>query len=344
MVLELSDCQWQQGVVDCRAVDTSGIGQFRMLVSSIVMSAKVTPVSASSAAKKATKGLVMLLSPAKTLDQSPLDPSLASSLPSTSVPDCDPQKTKEIVQAMKKRSQKELGKLLGISDSLSATVHKYWSEFKEDESQRDEHDKKPAVFLFNGPAYQMLNPKECSHSALAFLNKHLRIVDPVYGLLRPLDLVQPYRLEMATKKIFEDEKVKLSEFWETSVTERVVNEMAFHPNALLLNLASEEYAEVINKKTLPETIKFVNVRFWHDGRNIGVHAKKARGLLARYIAEKEISDIEDIKAFAEDGYFCVEDKSNDTTVVFDRKNQALNKRKQVAEQTASTPRKTRSKR
>jgi len=196
-----------------------------------------------------------------------------------------------------------------------------------DESKRSDSDVKPCIYAFSGTAYTALEASSLSGEAMAYLQKNLRIVDPLYGVLRPLDVVQPYRLEMATRNVFPDDKViKLASWWQPNVTKSLSEELSDRKDKVLLNLASDEYSAAVDSKSLPEGAKFVRIVFREEGRVIAVHAKRARGLMVRYLSETGAASLEDVKSFDIEGYYFVEEDSGDTTMVFDRKKQAAKKR------------------
>lgn len=161
------------------------------------------------------------------------------------------------------------------------------------------------------------------------MQKNLRIVDPLYGVLRPLDVMQPYRLEMASKNVFPDAvKIKLAEYWRPSVSEFLAKDLSRRENKTILNLASEEYSAAVDTAALPDGTRFIKVVFWEDGRTISIHAKRARGLMVRYLAEHAVETIEEVQKFNDEGYSFVESKSDETMMVFDRRKQpCANKKK-----------------
>jgi cytoplasmic iron level regulating protein YaaA (DUF328/UPF0246 family) len=192
---------------------------------------------------------------------------------------------------------------------------------------RDIDERKPCIYSFSGAAYQGLQASECDESAMSYLQDNLRIVDPLYGVLRPLDRMQPYRLEMATKNLWKDKKLKLADYWKDAVTQRLSQDLEARPgNPVLLNLASDEYSAAVDPKALPEGTKYVKVVFWEEGRVVSVHAKRARGLMVRFLADNKSSDLKDVQKFAEEGYGFVHSKSDETTLVFDRRKGAGVKR------------------
>jgi uncharacterized protein len=179
------------------------------------------------------------------------------------------------------------------------------------------------------------------------MQRNLRIIDPLYGTLRPLDLVQPYRLEMASKRIFpDDEKIKLAEYWKTSVSEYLAADLILRDSKIILNLASDEYSAAVDASILPEGTQYVKVIFWDGGRTIAVHAKRARGLMVRYLATHRVATLTDVQKFDAEGYSFVESKSNETTLVFDRYTRMLATKKKKMEPStiAEVPTTKRSKR
>jgi cytoplasmic iron level regulating protein YaaA (DUF328/UPF0246 family) len=191
-----------------------------------------------------------------------------------------------------------------------------------DATKLDSADIKPCIYAFSGAAYQGLQASSISESAMSYLQENLRIIDPLYGVLRPLDTIQPYRLEMATRNVFPGKNLKLATWWQPRVTERLSQDLLSDDRneMILLNLASDEYSAAVNVKHLPESSRFVKVIFWQEGRVIAaVHAKRARGLMVRYLAQHGVKTLQDIQSFDVEGYEFVEKASDETTLVFDRK-------------------------
>mmetsp|Transcript_20662 Transcript_20662/g.31274 ORF Transcript_20662/g.31274 Transcript_20662/m.31274 type:complete len:319 (+) Transcript_20662:39-995(+) len=262
-------------------------------------------------------GIMMILSPAKTLDLSSCSDRLSTMW---TEPECDIIKTNEIACEVKKRKQKDLQKLLGVSANLAETAYSYWSSFEQDAKKATEtSDRKPSIFSFSGAAYQGLQASECSDDAILYMQRNLRIIDPLYGVLLPLDVMQPYRLEMATKELFHsDKKLKLANYWTPSVSKFISNDLRVRESKILLNLASDEYSAAIDANALVHGTQFIKVVFWEDGRTIAVHAKRARGLMVRYLSENNVNDLEGVQSFSEEGYAFLSEKSDDTTLVFNR--------------------------
>lgn len=208
----------------------------------------------------------------------------------------------------------------------------YWSDMEVDVTNRDASDVKPAIYSFSGTAYNGLQPSSLDSDSMAYLQNNLRIIDPLYGVLRPLDTMQPYRLEMATRNVFPNDKtLKLATYWQPSVTKRLSEELVTdRSEKILLNLASDEYSAAVDQESLPAGAQFVRVVFRQEGRVIAVHAKRARGLMARYLAETRAASLDDVKLFDVEGYSFVAKDSDETTLVFDRKKPSAKKRAATA--------------
>lgn len=281
------------------------------------------------------RGIMMLLSPAKTMDLTPME-SLGGL--STTWPDCRPTLTGEIARAMKRRSETELAKLLAVSKTLASTSKTYWDDFSLDAADLESKPSKPCIFAYAGPAFQGLKASECSEATLTYLQNNLRILDAVYGVLRPLDRIQPYRLEMGSKRVL-DNNERLTDFWSEAISSRIRNELEQHAEPILLNLASDEYFSALDLQQLPSGARVVKAVFQEEGKVVSVHAKRARGLMARFLAEKQVTSCEEVKNFAEEGYSFVEERSDDTTFVFDRKRQTPLKRAVPAGRSQATAKK-----
>ena len=275
---------------------------------------------------------MLILSPAKSLDLSPYEGSLK-----TTLPECDKANTLQVAKAMKARKEKELTKLLSLSANLGKTASEYWSNFREDGHDVDES--KPCVYTFSGAAYQGLRISECSDDTVLYLQNNLRIIDPLYGALRPLDKIQAYRLEMATKGVFEDKTQKLNDFWKESVTASLTNDLKDRKNKIVLNVASDEYSSAVDESGLPSGTIYVKVVFHDGGRVVSVHAKRARGLMTKFVAEHQCQTLADVKKFDSEGYSFVKSKSDDTCFVFERTKEAAQKRKSSGSTGATKKRK-----
>jgi uncharacterized protein len=180
---------------------------------------------------------------------------------------------------------------------------------------------KPSIFSFSGPAYLGLNIADCNDDTVSYLQDHLRILDPLYGVLRPLDVMQPYRLEITTKLCLtkEDGFIPLTKYWRNSISDYVSKDLSARKTKLLLNLASDEYSSLVDLKALPTDTQCKKVIFLEAGRVVSVHSKRARGLMVRYIASQVCTTWDDVTKFQEEGYKYLEAKSDDTSIVFERR-------------------------
>lgn len=269
----------------------------------------------------------MILSPAKTLDLTPIE------AVDVSQPDCNPEHTKTIAHCMKQRTPAELAKLLSLSSNLAQTAAQYWKEYDE---QTPNQQAKPCIYAFSGAAYQGLNIQDCDSAALSYMQMCLRIIDPLYGVLRPMDLIQPYRLEMAAKGVLRnDPKLKLADYWKPAVTQRLSQDLQQFSEPILLNLASDEYAAAVDASQL-DCIKVI---FQENGKVVAVHAKRARGLMVRYLSSIQATTLEQVQSFALEGYEYQSHLSDETTLVFNRQKQTPKRTQTSTKQAAKRTRK-----
>ena len=180
-------------------------------------------------------------------------------------------------------------------------------------------DAKPATYLFDGDVYTGLASYEMDKETMLYLNEHLGLLSGLYGLLKPLDLMLPYRLEMGTK-LKNERGDTLYEFWGEQITDAINTQMADSNDKILVNLASNEYFKAVKKKALDAPI--ITPRF-EDEKNgqykvISFYAKKARGLMVKYAADNKLTSAEQLKQFDLAGYYYVDDASDDKTWVFRR--------------------------
>lgn len=255
--------------------------------------------------------MLTVISPAKTLD---FDTS--PSTRKTSQPVFLAQSA-ELVETMRKQSPKNLSKLMGISPKLAELnadrFHSWHTPFTPDNA-------KQALLAFRGDVYLGLVAEEFSERDFTFAQKHLRILSGLYGVLKPLDLIQPYRLEMGTK-IKNPGGRDLYEYWNETLTRAIAEELGGHRNKTLINLASIEYFKAVKPDLLPGQLITPVFKDYKNGtyKILSFFAKKARGSMASFIVRNRISKPEDIKAFDIDGYRFNEDLSSDADWVFTRK-------------------------
>ncbi len=205
---------------------------------------------------------------------------------------------------------------MSISDNL-ATLNAQRYESYEQPFSLD--NAKQSVLAFKGDVYNGLNTDGLTPNDLRFAQEHLRILSGLYGLLRPLDLIQPYRLEMGTK--LKNKKGKdLYAFWGNKITELLNEDLATQKDKILVNLASKEYFKAIQPRDLEGKLLTISFKEYRDDKYkvIAFNAKKARGLMSRFIIQKRIMDVEKIKTFDLEDYFFNPDLSDDKEWVFTR--------------------------
>ena len=202
-------------------------------------------------------------------------------------------KTSEINSVLKLKTPSDLMKLQGISQKLSDLN---WKRNKDYTDNHNHQNSRPAIFAFNGDVYAGIDVKTLSKEKINDLQKSLRILSGYYGILKPLDLIQPYRLEMGTKLPVNGSN-NLYNFWSDNITKSIVDEMA--PDELLVNLASNEYFSAFDKNKFDGRIISPIFKDLKNGKLkiISFYAKKARGLMVRYIVDNNVSDYDDLLGF-----------------------------------------------
>ena len=215
---------------------------------------------------------------------------------------------------LKKKSAKDLSDLMHISPNLGQLNYERnqtWSLLFNSKNSR------PAIYAFSGDVYRGLDAYTIQESKLDALQNTVRILSGLYGLLKPMDLLQPYRLEMGTKFPVGASK-NLYEFWRQKVTSAINDDLK--EGELFVNLASQEYFKAIDVKSLKVPVIHVDFKeFKNDQyKTIAIFAKLARGHMARFIIEKSVETIEGLKTFAVEGYGYDTNLSTDTKLVFTR--------------------------
>ena len=257
--------------------------------------------------------MLMVISPAKTLDYDTppvIDKSTQPRFVEHSV---------ELIEVLREKSPQDIAKLMSLSDKLaSLNVARYGSWERESTPQ----NAKQALLAFKGDVYTGLNAEDFSTDDFAFAQQHLRMLSGLYGLLRPLDLMQPYRLEMGTKLVNPRGK-DLYTFWGERISQWLNEDLEAQGDQVLLNLASQEYFGAVKPKAL--TARVIDTVF-KDQKNgqykiISFYAKKARGLMARYVIKERLQDPEGLKDFNLDGYRFDAVSSSENQLVFLREEQ-----------------------
>ncbi|BAC93423.1 conserved hypothetical protein [Vibrio vulnificus YJ016] len=265
--------------------------------------------------KKIRERIVMLIvvSPAKTLDyESPL---VTHKFTQPELVDY----SKQLIEVCRQLTPADVASLMKVSDKIAdLNVGRFqeWSEeFTPDNARQ-------AILAFKGDVYTGLEAETLNDDDFDYAQKHLRMLSGLYGLLKPLDLMQPYRLEMGTK-LANPKGSNLYQFWGNVITEKLNEAIAAQGDNVLINLASNEYFKAVKPKALDAQ---VITPIFKDAKNgqykvISFFAKKARGMMARYIIENRISSVADLTQFDSAGYYFVEEESTPTELVFKREEQ-----------------------
>jgi len=254
--------------------------------------------------------MLIVVSPAKTLDYETPSKTKVYTQPDYL------DNSQEIITRLRKLSSPELSRLMNVSQKiadLNVGRYKTWNK------KFTEKNSKQSVLAFKGDVYTGLDAETFNSKDFNFAQKHLRVLSGLYGLLRPLDLMQAYRLEMGTR--LDTAKGKnLYEFWGSTITEGLNKQLEKTQSDYLVNLASNEYFKAVKSKELNAEIITPAFKEYKNGeyKMISFFAKKARGMLSRYIIKNQLTNPEDIKSFSEDGYKYNKKLSNGNTWVFSR--------------------------
>jgi cytoplasmic iron level regulating protein YaaA (DUF328/UPF0246 family) len=251
----------------------------------------------------------ILISPAKSLDfESKIPTNDSSKIPFL-------EQTKELSQKMDLKSKDDLKKLMNISDQLAELNYQRFQDFS---FPFTKENARQAVYSFSGDVYKGLDVYTLPEEHIDSMQNSLRILSGLYGLIKPLDLIQPYRLEMGTS-LKVNSSNNLYEFWGSSITDYLNQEMV--KDELLVNLASKEYFKAVQSKNLQASLVTPIFKDYKNGKLkiISFFAKKARGQMARYILDNGIETLNELKGFDIDGYgFSAEYTLNENEPVFVR--------------------------
>jgi len=252
--------------------------------------------------------LLIVLSPAKRLDFTEADPSI----PGTErrfVED-----TASLSAATRRQTKADLRKLMGISDDLAALNVERFKAFDPESTEGVQ-----AAFAFAGDVYEGLKARQLDAPALTFAQDHVRILSGFYGLLRPLDRIQPYRLEMGTR-LKTRRGASLYDFWGDRISKQLNTDAEGQVDTTLVNLASQEYFGAIDAKALKLPVVTPQFREEKNGesRIISFFAKKARGAMARFAIDERVETVADLKGFDRDGYKFDKAASSETEWIFIR--------------------------
>ena len=250
----------------------------------------------------------IIISPAKSLD-------FESKLPTTKTTDAQfLEQSQRLNKVLRKKSAKGISKLMHVSDALGQLNYdrnQDWQlPFTKDNARQ-------AIYAFSGDVYRGLDAYTISNDKIDTLQNKVRILSGLYGILKPLDLMQAYRLEMGTKLPVGTKK-NLYEFWKKDIVNALNQEL--EDDEVFVNLASQEYFKAIDTKALKVPVVTVDFKEFKDGKYkiIAIFAKLARGLMARYIVDTNAQTIDDLKGFTTDGYGLSDELSSENHLVFTR--------------------------
>lgn len=252
--------------------------------------------------------MLMVISPAKTLDYE---------TPPATQRHTQPQyldHSQILIEQLRDLSPAQISELMSLSDKLAGLNAARFGSWTPDFTQENA---KQAILAFKGDVYTGMQAETFTEADFDYAQKHLRMLSGLYGLLRPLDLMQPYRLEMGTRLANARGK-DLYAFWGERISQWLNEALAEQGDDLLLNLASTEYFSAVKKSALDARVIDTEFRDWKNGQHkiISFYAKKARGLMSRYVIQGKISTLDALKQFDVDGYYFSEERSTSSKLVF----------------------------
>ena len=252
--------------------------------------------------------MLMVISPAKTLDYTSPLATQEYSLPRYL------EQSSQLIEVLRTLSPNQLAELMQLSDKLAGLNVARFTQWQPDFTLENARQ---AILAFRGDVYTGLDADSLSAADFKYAQQHLRILSGLYGVLRPLDLMQPYRLEMGTK-LDNPVGANLYEFWGEQITDSLNQCLAEQNTDILLNLASNEYFKAVKPKQLKATLIDVDFKDCKNGQYkiISFYAKKARGMMARYVIENKIDSVAGLRKFNTQGYYYSAEQSKPEHLVF----------------------------
>ena len=225
-----------------------------------------------------------------------------------------PKKAQELVGILKKMDVEDLKRLMSISTQLALLNVKRYQDFNMPFTL---DNAKQSLLSFNGAVFSTINAEDFEHTHWETAQKKLRILSGLYGILRPLDLIQPYRLEMGTK-LNTSVGQNLYAYWGNLITKALNEDIEQEGSGILLNLASKEYFRAIQPKLVNARIVNIHFKEFRNGQYkvVTIFAKKARGMMVRFMIKHNLSKVEELKAFDMGGYHFDEEMSTENDLVF----------------------------
>lgn len=255
------------------------------------------------------KNFIAVIAPAKRLESDVSGHVKQSSMPVFI------EEAEYLTKKLKKMSAKSISKLMGVSADIGGLNHDRFAQWT---PKFNENNSDVAILAFKGDVYRGMGADDFNNSELNYINENLRILSGLYGLLKPLDLMMPYRLEMGTRMQVTPSKPNLYKFWDTKIANALEEELG--EEGVLLNLASNEYFKAIPKKSFNNRIidfKFLDLKNG-EYKSIMTYSKLARGYMCRFMVKNKIKSVDDLKAFDSKNYIYREDLSSENEMVFSR--------------------------
>lgn len=253
--------------------------------------------------------MLLLISPAKTLSPDKCKEK-KHSIPNFL------KESEDLVSILCQKTTNDLKKLMKVSDKIAELNVERYKNFT---TPFTLENAKQAILAFKGDVYRGLEAESFDEADLDFAQKHLRILSGLYGILRPMDLMQPYRLEMGTR--LDNQKGKnLYEFWDEKITNTINSDTQINNDEAVINLASNEYFKSVKPALLDRPLYTANFKEWKGDKYkiIAFNAKKARGMMCQYVIKNRLTNPADLKGFNMDGYSYNEELSEDKSFIFTR--------------------------
>ncbi len=253
--------------------------------------------------------MLIVISPAKTLDYS------ESKIEAQDSPKFRKQSA-DLVSILRGKTKAQLKSMMSISDKLADLNYERYQNFS---SRYTDKNSKAALLAFKGDVYLGLDAESLDQADLEYAQDHLRILSGLYGVLKPLDKMQAYRLEMGTALKNEQGK-DLYAFWDDQITKALNGVLASQKEKVLINLASNEYFKAVDPKKIKGKVLNIHFKEYRDGKLkfLSFNAKKARGMMSRYIIQNRVEKAEDLKAFNVENYYFSEEHSDESNFTFIR--------------------------
>ena len=254
--------------------------------------------------------MLILISPAKKLDFKQPAPTEISTQPKLL------EYAEQLIHILRTHSAVDIAELMTLSmplAELNTTRYDAWH------TPFDLTNAKQSLWAFRGDVYQSMDADTCNMDDIHFAQSHLRILSGLYGLLRPLDLIQAYRLEMGTR-LANPRGKNLYDFWGDTITQHIQQALIEQGDNMLINLASQEYFKSVRPPRMDANIITAHFKEWKNGqyKTIGIYAKRARGLMSRFIIQHQLSQADDLRAFNIEGYRWNNELSDKNNLVFTR--------------------------